>query len=193
MPAQLSWEPSNTAARHDPKVIQEVHRAVAEMLSVQGLYNADTVRAREIGRLLGQRQMVAVLEDTLRDEHFARTTFGPRQAEARYFASMALQQAARQGEDAPLLRAVTGIASDPEGELAPGRKQDLEELLLGWARSKDESFFEQAPSSVVSALGYRPDMPDDLRGIYKDAIYMALYRRIGMDRAQTVVDRLFQS
>ncbi|RYG21517.1 hypothetical protein EON82_18680 [bacterium] len=177
--------------RHDKATVVAVERNVVEMLAAQGLYNAEATREKQFDAFLTSPKKLAVLEDALKDETFARSSFGKFQAEARYFASQALQKAARAGDDEPLLRAVNAIGREAHAGLSEGRKQDLEELLLGWARSKSPEFFENPSSDLPATLGFDQTLPADVRSIYKDSVYMALYRKIGMDRAQQTVDRLF--
>jgi hypothetical protein len=185
--------PTQTRARHDRLIVRAVEQSVVDMLAVQGLYNAETSRKRAMEEILASPHKLAVFEDAIKDEVYAKSTFGNLQAETRYFASQALQKAARDGDEEPLIRVVKAIGGAASNGLSAGQKQDLEELLLGWARSKEPAFFETATDALPAALGFNVALPEDVRALYKDSVYMALYRRVGMGRAQQAVDRLFPS
>ena len=40
-------------------------------------------------------------------------------------------------------------------------------------------------------MGYRSDLPADVRELYRESYFLAMYPRTGMDRARRTVERLF--
>ena len=96
---------SEATHRHSTETLRAVDDAVIDMVATRGLFDSASSRQRILGEILRSPTKLAVFEDVLASEAFARTTFGERQADARYFASMTLQEAAKDGNDGPLLRA----------------------------------------------------------------------------------------
>lgn len=185
---------SALAPRHAPETLNAMVEALVDLIAAQGLYNAAKLREGIVVDVLRSPAKLAVFEDTLRDEAFARATFGSRQAEARYFASQTLQRAAREGNQEPLFRAASAIAAEATaGALSRGRQQDLEELVLGWARGQDEATLERLPPSVLQQMGYCNELPDEVRELYRESLFLALYPRTGKKRARIAVKRLFDT
>jgi hypothetical protein len=183
--------PMHAAPRSSEEVVETVARAFHDMEVIGGLVHTEEMRDELSDRLLEDAEAVRVVRRAVAEPEFAKSAFGERSAEARYFAVKVLKRIAQKGDDGPLREAVRGVA----GELTAatlvdeGRAQDLKELL--------EAFAGVQPGALTSAdlrdLGYRETLPEHVRAMYDDGVFLGLWRSEGYRAARTHADALFRN
>lgn len=169
-----------------------------EMLSVQGLYNQNVVRKKLVASILESPQGAEVAARTIADEAFAHEAFGEMQAEARFFSIEVVKTAAKRGEERYLLGSVESISRELSaagglgGELNKGRVTDLSDLMHSFIDVKGVKSMADGDPGLVRSLGYSSSMPESVKIIYDDVVFLRLKAQYGRERASQMTAALLE-
>lgn len=169
-----------------------------EMLSVQGLYNQNVVRKKLVASILETPQGAEVAARTIADEAFAHEAFGEMQAEARFFSIEVVKTAAKRGEERYLLGSAESISRELSaagslgGELNKGRVTDLSDLMHSFIDVKGVKSMADGDPGLVRSLGYSASMPESVKIIYDDVVFLRLKAQYGRERATQMTAALLE-
>jgi len=169
-----------------------------EMLSVQGLYNQNVKRKKAVERILASPQGAEIAARAIADEAFAHEAFGEMQAEARFFSIEVVKTAAKRGDDRYLLGSVDTIARELTAvggmgqELNKGRTTDLRDLMHAFIDVKGVKSMAEGDPSLVRSLGYSSAMPESVKRIYDEVVFLRLKAQYGRERAAQMTAALLE-
>ncbi|NOK16493.1 hypothetical protein [Corallococcus carmarthensis] len=193
----------------EPEVPQEVGgfpreevlavlNAYQDMIAVQGLYNQGVTRKKLIERILASPHGAEIAEKTLAEPAFAQEAFGEFQAESRYLAVNVVTAAARKGNDRYLTRSADAVAQDlarshaRDGKLSEGRSTDLNDLVHAYIDVKGLEAFSSGNPQALRAVGLSSALPEDVRRIYDEVVFMRLKAEFGRERASEMTATLMR-
>ncbi len=177
-----------------PAAVQEVATVFREMEAFRGLYNQGPERAKRARQILELQEGKGIVAQTLLDPKYARTHFGHRQAQARYFAAQVIKEAALSGERewaGSVARDLTKALAD-KPSVERGRKEDLYDVLGACLQGETLESLERNGKHVIETAGYSETLPGDLKSVYEDALRIEFWRlggvRCASDRTRQVID-----
>ncbi|AKQ67125.1 hypothetical protein A176_004037 [Myxococcus hansupus] len=169
-----------------------------EMLSVQGLYNQNAVRQRQVARILESRHGAEIASRAISDTAFAKEAFGDFQAESRFYSIDVLRTAAKKGDERWLLRSADALARELTltggggAALDEGRSTDLRDLMHAYIDVKGVQSLANGESALLRSLGYSPGMPAPVKRIYDDVLFLRLKALHGREQAASMTAALLE-
>jgi hypothetical protein len=161
-----------------------------EMWAVRGLVHTHEQRTSAARRLLESPRALELVYHTSIDPDFARKAFGEQQAEARYFSQVVLEEAAKGGQRELLEHAVKvvrrGLASADAFD--PGRGEDFRGLLAAYAGTMAPA---ELTAEAVQGLGYERGLSKEVRQIYYETVFSAVWKREGIEVAEARFREIF--
>ncbi len=151
-----------------------------------------------LGELLRSPGQLALAQRLLSDLSYASATYGKEQAMARVVAIKLLQEAARQGDVAPLEQTVWQLSRQLNQQLSQGQsfvkgqQQDLADLLNYRVRLQPRGSTATELSAMLQQLGYQPEQQSQIRDIYGDVLFFALKQQYGREKATVLTAQALQ-
>ncbi|WP_394840305.1 hypothetical protein LVJ94_25810 [Pendulispora rubella] len=144
------------------QAVGEAKVHLSKMYAVRGLVTQERVRREEARAILASREGREVIERTLTEPGYAKAAFGDEfSAEARFYATKVVSEAARGGEPEYGLRIAQKLAQslDTKEGASQGRTEDLVDVLRETFRATGPEYFQSNPQRVLSQIGIDPAHP----------------------------------
>lgn len=177
--------------------VREVLSSYREMRAVQGLFNQETLRKEQMARILKVPHGVEICARALTDPQFARAAFGDLQAEARYYGSQLLKEAALKGQQQPLLDSMQSVArrlsqAHPGAEVADrGGAADLYELIDAFVDVRGTNAVASGDRQLAAVMGYDPILSPGVKYIFRNTVFHRLDFELGRDDARAITAAIF--
>lgn len=173
------------------ETLQSAEDRFRRMIAFRGLITQDRERASLAQELLALPDGLELMRTILVDPAFARSAFGEFQAEARFYAITALDEAARQGK----VELVADVAADlgkqlaaVTGEIDRGRADDLRGVMVVVGRSLGSHGVEDAPK--LARTGLTASTPQPVRQLYLEGLLYGIWKAEPFEQAMAAVEHV---
>jgi hypothetical protein len=178
------------------ETLQSAEDKFRRMIAFRGLITQDKERSSLAQEILTLPDGIDLMRTILVDPAFARSAFGPFQAEARFYAITVLDEAARQGR----VEIVTDVAADlgkqlasVTGEIDRGRADDLRGVMVVIGRSLGSHGVEDAHSPQLVRTGLTASTPQPVRQLYLEGLLYGIWKVEPFEQAMAAVERIHKT